>query len=132
MSVPDVVINYWIVALATVVSFFIGMLWYSPFLFGKMWMKEMGIKKHKENGMGKFIVINLIGTFITACVLAHFVKYVTAQNFADAFQLGLWIWLGFFGAATLLGSVTWEGKSWTLYFINGFYWLVNLVAMSWI
>ncbi len=44
---PPVDINYWAVLVAAVVSMVIGALWYSPVLFGKLWMKYSGLSDKK-------------------------------------------------------------------------------------
>lgn len=37
-------INYYAVLVAALLSFAVGGLWYSPLLFGKMWLEEMQLK----------------------------------------------------------------------------------------
>ena len=69
-------INYWAVLVAAIAQFVIGMAWYSPMLFGKTWMKEMGLtdkdmKASKEKGMMKEMVIALISALVMAYVLSH-------------------------------------------------------------
>ncbi len=134
MALPNIAVNYLVVVVATVISFVIGMLWYMP-LFGNVWRREMKItdkemRMAKEKGMAVPMILNLIGTFVMAFVVAIFVGWLNLSSFADGAVLGFWIWLGFFAATTLLGSVIWEMKSWTLFFINAAYWLVNLIVVG--
>lgn len=136
MALPNIDVNYLSVLIAAVAAMVIGFLWYGP-IFGKAWMKEMKFseadkKKAKQKGMGKYYFINFVGALVTAYVLAHFIGFLALSSFSDAFQLAFWTWLGFFAAATLLGGVLWEGKSWKLFLINAGYWLVNLIVMGWI
>ena len=49
MALPSVTVNYVAVVGAAVVSFIIGMLWYSPLLFGNAWMKAGGFSKKDIN-----------------------------------------------------------------------------------
>ena len=131
MAVP---INYLAVLVAAIANMVVGALWYGP-LFGKAWMQEMKItekdmKKAKEKGMASLMIINFIGTLITAYVLAHFVGYLSLSTFMDGLQLAFWVWLGFFAAATLLGGVLWEGKPWKLFGLNVAYYLVVLSVMA--
>ncbi len=134
MAIPDVIINYWAVLAAAVASFIIGGLWYSPVLFGNAWMKSGGITKktmetaHKK-GLGKNYFIAFLGGLLTAYILAHFAKYLTAQTFSEGMIAGFWIWLGFV-VPILLGSVLWEGKSFRFYMINALYYLVSLEVMG--
>lgn len=134
MALPSITVSYLYVLFAAIASFILGWIWHGP-IFGKAWMKEMKFseadkKKAKEKGMGGALVMNSIGNFITAYVLAHFVGFLSLSTFSDAVQLAFWVWLGFFAAATLLGSVLWEGKSWKLFWIKAGYWLINLIVMA--
>ncbi len=122
---------------AAIVSFIIGWIWYGP-LFGKTWMmlmniNEKEINKSKKKGMGKMLLLNFIGTLITASVLAGVISAIgLSSESAGPFGavLGFWLWLGFLASTTLLGSVLWENKSWKLFALNGAYWLVNLLVMG--
>ncbi|MEK7554653.1 MAG: DUF1761 domain-containing protein [Patescibacteria group bacterium] len=129
--IPD--INYLAVFASAVASMAIGFLWYGP-VFGKQWIAMMGFTKEqmdaaKSKGMTKSYVIALIGSLVTAYVLAHFVVYTGAVNITGGLQTGFWVWLGFV-ATVALGSVLWEGKSWKLYGLNMSYQLVNLLVIG--
>lgn len=128
------VINYLAVLVAAIASMVLGFAWFGP-LFGKQWIALMKFDKKKveeakKKGMGaKTWVLMIIGTLVTSYVLAHFVDYLDATNFAGALQAGFWIWFGFF-APVMLGMVLWEGKPWNLYFLVAAYHLVNLLVMA--
>ncbi len=131
MSIASFSVNTIGVLAAAVASFIIGMFWYSPKVFGETWAKLSKIKMNgKKKGMAKMMILNLIGTIITAYIFAIIVRMATAVTILDGVQLGIIIWLGFFISTTLLNSVLWEGKSWKLYALNGAYWLVNLIVMG--
>lgn len=134
MGVPDVIINYHAVLVAALAGIIIGSFWYSPLLFGNIWiklskftLKDMNAAKKK--GMGKTYLVAFIGSFVFAYVLAHFAKYIGALSVGDALQLGFWSWLGFI-VPVQLGMVLWEGKPLKLYLINIAYHLVTLLVMS--
>ena len=127
------VINYLAVLAAAVVSMGLGFLWYGP-LFGKLWIQLMAFDRKKmdaakKKGMGKTFFVAFVSTLVMSYVLAHFVDYAEAKTILGGAVLGFWLWIGFF-ATTQLGSVLWEGKSWTLYLINIFYHIVNLGIMA--
>ena len=133
MPVPTIEVNYVAILVASIVSMFIGFLWFSA-LFGKIWMREMKLTEKdmaaaKKKGMGKSYLIMFITTFITAYVLAHFAGFLALSTVAEGLQLGFWIWLGFF-ATTQVGMVLWENKSWTLYFITTLHYLASLLVMG--
>lgn len=135
MVVPDIAVDYLTVLYAAIASFIFGFLWYSPALFGNHWMKLNGltrkqIKNAQKKSMAKLAFINFVGTIITAYVLAVFLGLATVTVLTDAVMVGFWAWLGFFASTTLLGSILWEDKPVGLFFLNGAYWLINLVLMS--
>lgn len=134
---PTVSINILSLLIAVIVSNVLGMLWYGP-IFGKQWMKLMkfsdaDIKKAKECGMGKSMLLMILASILMAFVLSHAIAYASAfyelsGPFAGAMG-GFWNWLGFVVPVTL-SSVIWEGKPWKLWVLNNGYYLASLVLMG--
>jgi len=136
----DVVINYWAVFGAAVAAIVLGMLWYGP-LFGKQWMRIVGISKADMEAMGekgkrmmmRSYALMTIGTLVMAYVLAHVLTYASAFTGsvgADAgIAAGLSIWIGFV-APVMMGNVIWEGRPWKYWFITSGYYLVSLILMG--
>ena len=127
-------INYAAVLVSAIVSMALGFIWYAPAVFGKQWMRLIGMSEadaeaNKKKGMGKTMALGLITSFVTAYILAWFVDIVDAATFVAGAKLGAMIWLGFF-ATTMLGSVLWEKRPVNLYLINAFYYLVNLIIIG--
>lgn len=129
-----VTVNLVSVFWAAVVSFIFGFLWYSPTLFGKTWMKLSGIKapkkKEKSDGMKKAMILSFIGSLVTAYVISMFIPLLGVSGFSGAIELGFFLWLGFMGSTTLLGSVLWDMKPWGLWILNSVYWFLNLSLMT--
>lgn len=130
----SVEINYLAVLAAGVASMILGAIWYSPKVFGTLWMRLSGLTTEqlnaaKQKGMAKSYAIAFIGSLVMAYVLAHFADYAQATTFSGALQLGFWTWLGFM-ATKSLGSVLWENRPVKLYVLNNAYDLVNLVVMA--
>ncbi|MBS3070095.1 DUF1761 domain-containing protein [Candidatus Micrarchaeota archaeon] len=135
MAMPVASVNLVAVVLAAAASFVIGMLWYSPSLFGKTWMKEAGLtekemRKHKK-GMAQKFGIAFLGGLAMAYVLAHFIAYATEgyPTLGDGLLAAFWAWLGFVVPVTS-GMVLWEGKSLKFYAINVGELLVSMLAMG--
>lgn len=131
--VLGVEINWLSVLVVAVINFIIGFLWYGP-LFGKQWMKAMkftsaDIKKGKEKGMAGPMVISFITSLITAFILAVFVGLAGASSIVDGAFVGILVWLGFF-LTTAIGSMLWEGKSSSLFFLNTTYDIVRFIIMA--
>ncbi|TGJ98739.1 DUF1761 domain-containing protein [Leptospira langatensis] len=138
---PVIQINYLAIAAGIVSNIVLGFLWYGP-LFGKIWMKEMGLENMEPNTkeMFKSLGFMVLGSFLTAFVLSHSILVWKPSSWNLQGDGPGWVyaayaagftWLGFY-IPLLFGSVTWEGKSWKLFFINAFYYLVSLSAMSFI
>ncbi len=132
--VTQIVINYWAVIVAAIAHMIIGAFWYSPALFGGMWMKLSGLtskdmEKAREKGMGKNYLVALVAALVMSYILAHFVKFLQISSIGEGIILALWIWLGFI-VTVLINSVLWEGKSMKLYVLNIGYYLVSLIVAS--
>ncbi len=119
---------------ATIISFIFGALWYGP-LFGKTWARLMGFKdidkkKAKQKGMAKLLIVNFIGTLITAFVLSTILNRMYITSVTKSAEIAVLLWLGFYASSTLLGSVLWENKPIKLYILNASYWLLNLLIIG--
>ncbi|PIR74262.1 MAG: DUF1761 domain-containing protein [Candidatus Magasanikbacteria bacterium CG10_big_fil_rev_8_21_14_0_10_47_10] len=130
-------VNYVAILVAAVASFVVGWIWYGP-LFGKPWMKMMGMtEKDKEAGkkkMGQSMALGFAAQLVMAYVIAHFIggwsqsaPEIPAMKIA--LQTAFWLWLGLV-ATIQLGAVLWENKSWNLYLLNAIHWLVALLVMA--
>lgn len=124
-------INYIAVLAGAVASMLIGWVWYTPSVFGKQWMAEVGKKMEDMKGTSgnKAMAGMFVGALIASYVMAHFVAYVGATTLGDGVQLGFWIWLGFV-ATVMSASVLFEGKSWKWFSITAGYQLVNFVVVA--
>ncbi|MFT7184288.1 MAG: hypothetical protein ACI9QC_000626 [Oceanicoccus sp.] len=127
-------INFLAVLVAAIVSMIIGSMWYSPLLFGNIWMKLSGVKmpQNKEKHQKMMLTgygIGLLTSVVAAYVMAHFVVITEATDAAAGAQLGFWIWLGFI-ATTQFGPVIWERRSPKLFFIGTSNMLVTSLAMG--
>jgi fatty acid desaturase len=131
--VLEFTVNYFSVIVAAFASFIIGFLWYGP-IFGKQWislsnMSEKDIKKAKEKGMAKQMVVSFIAALIMAYVLSLFINFGGNVNALVGVTVGFWIWLGFL-ATTMIDSVLWDNKPFALYLINVSHRLVGLIIMG--
>ena len=133
-------INFLAVAVAVVVNFVLGFLWYMP-IFGKAWTKEHGMdmtQKPDPKVLMKGMLFMVIGNFFFAWVFAHniaawgFVPGIKEMGLVpNSIMSAVFTWLGFY-FPTLLGATVWEKKSWKLFFIDGGYQLVALLVVSFI
>lgn len=124
-------VNYWALLVATLAAFLVSSVWYSPLLFGKVWVELRGMNQGAIAG-GRPPVSEILGEFaktlVIAYVLARFVVLLGINNWKGAVLLGIWMWIGFY--ATLLGAVIHEHYPWKLYAIHVGDGLVRTLLMT--
>ncbi len=122
-------LNYLIVLGVTVAGFLLGWLWYSPFLLGKPWMKEMGLsmedcKKMPKSGaamkMGLCFAFTLVSTSVLAVLLTEHQLLVPdhpALGWLGGAKVGLFVGLGLVAVRQGVNHL-FSMKSWKLFFIT--------------
>lgn len=121
--------NYWAILAASLSTFLLGGIWYSPAVFGKAWMKENGFT---EEGMKNSNMVKIFG-------LAFILAIISAVNLAmflgpekDVIMGAVWGFAAGFGwVATFVGThYLFERKSFKLFLINAGYSVVALMIMG--
>ncbi len=126
MVAPLVNINNTAVLVAAIVSMVIGGLWYSPLLFGNLWMKLNKVSMGKKKSMGKIYLAQFITLWVMIYVLAHYVAYANATTVSEGILAGFWAWLGFI-ATMSFGAVLWQGKSFKAWLLDNAH---NLLVLA--
>ena len=126
-------VNLVAVVIAAVANMAIGFLWYSMSVFGKPWMKLLGLTKEDlekaKREMGPKYGIMVVASLVMACILAGIVGLAGSNTLVGGAKVGFAVWLGF--VATIgLNSYIFESKPINLYFINVGYYLVALVVQG--
>jgi hypothetical protein len=130
----NVEVNYLAVVLAMVSSMIVGTIWYAKPVFGKRWMKMVGLNNEKIKGdAGKAIAVTVVVSLVTAYVLAH-VTYLANYYFGnsylqDALTTAFWLWLGF-TAARFITHDAFERRPLNLTVLNVAHELVTLLVMG--
>jgi hypothetical protein len=117
------------IVVVTVLSIFLGMLWYSPLFAGNMWVKAYKLDTKKLKPSAKHYVGNMLLTFVTAFILAIFIDQFQILDWQSALVFALFLWVGFI-ATTHFCGVIWANKPLVVYFIDVTYYLVSIVMMS--
>ncbi len=124
-------INYLAVLVCGVLSMIVGALWYGP-VFGKLWMKQYGYTEEdlaRDFNPGKTYGLAVLGHIIMALVLAYMISLTNAQTISEGFRIAFSCWLGFI-AATMFVNKLFSRKSYTLFFIDSAYQLVNMILFG--
>jgi hypothetical protein len=123
-------LNWPAILVAAFVTFLMGYLWYSPLLFGKAWMKEIGFKKDdsKRPDMTKVLSLFFVFSFIMAFNLAMFLNDPKTNIQMGAF----YGFLAGFGWVAMSIFITgqFERKSTRYMLIHGGYYIVCFILMG--
>ncbi len=126
-------VNYVAVIVAAIAAFAAGMIWYSPAVMGKKYMKVMGKTekdmKKEMKGMQGPMIKGLVMNLIMAYVLANILGVTGAWTIMDGVQGAFWLWLGFV-ATILYGAVIWEKKTMDWFIISAGHYLVSMLVMG--
>jgi hypothetical protein len=129
-------INLLAVLVAAISTMVVGFVWYSPLLFAKAWMKEMGYDpsdKAKTEEMKKSAGPAYGGSFlaslVSAFILALFLHWLRVESLHFGLMVGFHVWLGFV-ATVQFTSALFTKQSMKLFAINTGYQLVCYVAMG--
>ncbi|HEU0080516.1 MAG TPA: DUF1761 domain-containing protein [Candidatus Paceibacterota bacterium] len=131
-------INYLTVVIAAVVSMGVGFSWYSPALFGKRWMKEMGTseaeaeeyrKKMTSADKARMYGAPLLMALLNAFVVAVLLNSLVVTSIAGMAVFAFFVWLGF-SMPVAANNAVFGKDSPVLFAINAGYQLVNILLAS--
>ena len=129
-------LNLLAIFVAAISTMLVGFLWYSPFLFAKPWMREMGYDPNDKasadkmrKSAGPAYTASLIASLVSAFVLAIFFHEMHVQDLEYGLLVGSHVWLGFV-ATVQLTSALFMKQSMKLFTINTRYQLVCYLIMS--
>lgn len=116
------------VLIGAVAQFVIGMIWYTPQVFGNKWMELLNFSAEQmqaDMDEGKFnmkltMSIQFIAGLVVAFVTMHIVQYTMVATDTSGIVAGItaafWCWLGFI--ATDIGQYGFEQRTWKIYIID--------------
>ena len=123
-------LNWFAVIVAALSNFLIGGLWYSPVLFGKMWMKENNFSEDdlKKGNMARIFGFTFLFSFVMAFNLGMFLNDAgtTASWGAMAGFLAGFGWV----AMSIFTIGQFESKSTRYMLIHGGYVTVSFIVMG--
>ncbi len=125
MDMPQ--INYLAVLVAALSCFVIGYLWYAPFTFGTIWMKEVGLTNEKISQTNMLKTFGL--TFLLSLVISFNLAAFLGKDAGLAWGMMAGGLAGIGWVAASFGiNYLFEGKSLRLFLINGGYNAVSYIV----
>jgi len=118
--------NILAVFIAAAAALVLGGIWYSPFLFGRMWRRLAGITSTK--GVLLSYLLNFLSLLLMSYVLGFILKGLGDGTVVAGLRTGFWLWAGLV-ATVSLGSLLWERKPLALYLLNNAYCLLSIWLM---
>jgi hypothetical protein len=129
-------LNWWAILVAGISTMVVGFLWYSPLLFAKPWMREMGYDpndKAKTDEMKKTAGPAYAGSFVAGLLSAFTLALILHGLRAETLHFGIMasfhIWLGFVATVQFTGAL-FTKQSMKLFAINTGYQLVCYLVMG--
>ncbi len=129
-------LNLLAVLIAAISTIAVGFLWYSPVLFAKPWMREMGYDpndkakvKEMQKTAGPAYLASFLASIVSAFILALFFHEMHVQSLHIALLIAFHVWLGFVATVQLTG-VLFMKQSMKLFAINTGYQLACYLVMG--
>lgn len=129
-------INLLAVFVAAISSMVMGFLWYSPVLFARAWMREMGYDpndkariQEMQKSAGPAYGGSFVASLVTAYILALLLHELGADNVHLGLGIGFHVWLGFVATVQFTGALFMK-QSRKLFAINTGYQLVCYLVMG--
>ena len=128
-------LNFIVIIVATIVGMGVGAIWYSPFVFGPLWLKSKGwVDEHgktKKDGRPMLPLMGVMaaGTFVTALILAALFNSLVVTGISGILFVGLCVWLGF-AVPVKLGDYLFGGDSFTFFLLSIGHQFVVTMIMS--
>ena len=129
-------LNLWAILVAAISTMVVGFLWYSPLLFAKPWMREMGYDPNDKarmeemrKGAGRAYGGSFVASLLSAFTLALILHGLRAQDLHFGLMASFHVWLGFVATVQFTGAL-FSKQSMKLFGINTGYQLVCYLVMG--
>lgn len=129
-------LNWPAIFVAAIFTMVVGFLWYSPLLFAKPWMREMGYDptdkaktEEMKKSAGPAYAGSMVASLISAFTLALILHGLRAEDLHFGLMASFHIWLGFVATVQFTDAL-FTKKSMKLFAINTGYQLVCYLVMG--
>ena len=118
--------NILAIIIVTVIEFFLGFLWYSKVIFGKLFLKHLGKSQDEVQMKALDGILSVVASFLTFLFFAVVLDLIGSFDLVISLVLALVVWVGFIATSNYYG-VIYEGRNKMLYLIFILYKLVGLL-----
>ncbi len=129
-------LNWLAILVAAISTMVVGLLWYSPLLFAKPWIREMGYdpndkagKEEMRKGAGRAYTGSFAASLISAFTLALILHGLRAEDLHFGLMVSFHVWLGFVATVQFTGAL-FAKQSMKVFGINTGYQLVCYLVMG--
>jgi hypothetical protein len=129
-------LNWLAILVAAISTMVVGFLWYSPLLFAKPWMREMGYDpndkakvQEMQKSAGPAYAGSFVASLLSAFTLALILHGLRAEDLHFGIMTSFHIWLGFVATVQFTGALFMK-QSMKLFAINTGYQLVCYLVMG--
>jgi hypothetical protein len=129
-------LNLLAILVAAISTMVVGFIWYSPLLFAKPWVREMGYDLNDKAKMeemkksaGPAYAGSFVASLISAFTVALFLHWTRAEGLHFGLMVGFHVWLGFVATVQFTGALFLK-QSMKLFAINTGYQLVCYLVMG--
>lgn len=124
-------LNFFAIGLSILSNMVLGMLWYSPILFGKIWLKLVDLKSSdiSKDESNKYMSLALIPAILFMFSLAIILKLLNCGTVFDGFIIASILSIGFIGTSSF-NLVLFENRKVKLTLIHVGYAFVSLNIAS--
>lgn len=122
-------LNIWAILTAASSNFLVGGLWYSPLLFGKVWMKVNGFTEEsmRNRRMGRIFGL----TFLFSIIMATNLSLVLGGNAGPGYGAAYGLHAGLFWVAMAICIIgLFEGRSLRYLLIHAGYVTISFLLMG--
>ena len=120
-------LNIWAILNGTVFNMVLGALWYSPALFGNLWLRSIERERDELESNPTDYLWSALAGLIAAVTLNLVVRAFGATTFSHGALIGALVCIGFCGTASLVYTL-FEGPPKKVWLIFASYQLVVYVA----
>lgn len=128
--------NFLAILSAAISQMVLGTLWYGPYVFGKPWMKAMGMDKMTDEEINKMkksafpaYFVSFFSAIIMALVLSYLLNFLPEKDIMTGIIGGFVAWFGFVMPVGLVNTMFGDKKM-PLFLINYGFQLVTLIVMG--